>query len=125
MFDETVARKGSIESVSFLWHFIQKYISDSVTVLHIFTDNCGGQNKNGAMVHFLSTLVNNGRFSKIVHHLPEPGHSFLPCDRDFAQIEKKKRKKELLYLPEEWYCLVENCGKKFTVERVTQDMVGV
>lgn len=123
MFDETVAKKGSIETVSFLWHFIKKYIRSSVTVLHIFTDNCGGQNKNAVMIQFLSTLVNNGRFSKIVHHLPEPGHSFLPCDRDFAQIEKKKRKKEILYLPEEWYSLVENCGKKFTVERVTQDMV--
>lgn len=66
------------------------------------------------MVHFLSTLINNGRFSKIVH-LPEPGHRFLPCDLVFSvQVEKRKPKKEVLYFGE-WYSLVENCGKKFTV----------
>lgn len=115
MFDETVAKKGSIETVSFLWHFIKKYIRSSVTVLHIFTDNCGGRIR--MLLWSNSCQIWKTRFSKIVHHLPEPDHSFLPCYRDFAQIEKKKRKKEILYLPEEWYSLVENCGKKFTVER--------
>lgn len=123
MFDETVGKKGCIETVSFLWHFINKYISETVTTLHIFTDNCGGQNKNAVMVHFLSVLVKNSRFLKIIHHFPEPGHSFLPCDRDFGLIEKKKRKKEILYLPEEWYSLVEGCGSKFIVERVSQEII--
>ncbi|CAG9763564.1 unnamed protein product [Ceutorhynchus assimilis] len=123
MFDEMTAKKGCIESISFLMHFIEKYVSKTVTTLYIFTDNCAGQNKNAVMVHFLLALVSNGRFRKIVHHLPEPGHSFLPCDRNFGQIEKKKRKKELLYLPDEWYDLVQSCGKKFVVERVEQDII--
>lgn len=123
MFDETVAKRGCIETVSFLHHFIEKYVDKNVTTLYIFTDNCGGQNKNAALVHFLMTLVGSGRFLKIIHHLPEPGHSFLPCDRDFGKIEQRKRKKELLYVPEEWYNLVENCGKNFIVERVSQSMI--
>lgn len=123
MFDETIAKKGCIETVSFLKHYIEKYLRNTVKTLYIFTDNCGGQDKNGVVLHFLMSLVLNGRLTTIVHHLPEPGHSYLPCDGDFGQIEKKKRQKELLYLPEEWYSLVELTGKKFTVERVTQDLI--
>ncbi|KAF2906166.1 hypothetical protein ILUMI_00004 [Ignelater luminosus] len=98
MFDETIGKKGCIETVSFLKHYIEKHLRKSVTILHIFTDNCGGQNKNAVVLHFFMSLVRNDTLSKIVYYLPEPGHSFLPCDRDFAQIEKKKRRKKLLYL---------------------------
>ena len=54
------------------------------------------------MVHFLQTLVINGRFDKIGHQLPMRGYSFLPCDRDFGVIEKLQRKRELVELYGEW-----------------------
>ncbi|KAF2903849.1 hypothetical protein ILUMI_02328 [Ignelater luminosus] len=53
MFDETIGKKECIETVSFLKHYIEKYLRKSVTTLHIFTDNCEGQNKNAVVLHFL------------------------------------------------------------------------
>jgi len=58
-------------------------MDSQVEIVFIFTDNCSAQNKNHA-------LVNNA----IVHRYPEPGHSFLPRDRAFGLIEKKRRKLE-------------------------------
>lgn len=36
-------------------------------------------------------LIAKGHFDEIHQKYLVPGHSFLSCDRDFAQIEKKKR----------------------------------
>lgn len=60
---------------------------------------------------------------KILHYFPERGHSFLPCDRCFGQIEIQKRKKEYVFIPEEWLSMVSNTSKKFEVVNVTQPIV--
>ncbi len=36
----------------------------------------------------------------------------MPCDRDFALIEKKRRKKERVVRPSEWVKMVEDSRKK-------------
>jgi len=54
------------------------------------------------------------------------GHSYLPNDRDFGSIEKANRKRQHVYVPEEWSKLVETCRKKnpFTVTRMkTEDFI--
>ncbi|KAJ8880995.1 hypothetical protein PR048_017468 [Dryococelus australis] len=75
------------------------------------------------MVWFLLTLVKRKILSRIVDHLPERGHSFLPCDQDFTHIEKRKTRKEVVYAPEQWYEVVEGRGKDFHVHRVSQNYV--
>ena len=115
MYDETIASKGSNETMSFLYHCINNFVAASVDTLYIFSDNCSSQNKSIFMTKFLSLLVATGRFKKIIHRFPEPGHSFLPCDRDFAQIEKLKRKKEYLFLPEEYYQMVQHASSSFEI----------
>ncbi len=123
MYDETTGRKGANETVSFLKHYIETKLPGDVKTLFIYSDNSSGQNKNHCMVRFPNALVQCGQLENIVHHFPERGHSFLPCDRSFGNIEKLKRKKEILYLPHEWYNLVSSCSKKFTVVRVSRDMI--
>lgn len=46
-----------------------------------------------------------------------PGHSFLPCDRDFALIEKKRKKCDRVLVPSYWVNLVREAQSKvpFTV----------
>lgn len=123
MYDETLARRGPSEVVSFLHHYLDHYLSPDVRKLYLFSDNCGGQNKNKTMMQFLYTLTRSGYFDKVVHKFPEPGHSFLPCDRCFGLIEKKKRQREHLYLPEEWKSLVRNTSRMFVVVDVDQHMI--
>ena len=38
---------------------------------------------------------------------PLSGHSRLPCDRDFAHIEKNRRRKDRVVKPSEWVNLIE------------------
>ena len=124
MYDEHTAKKGSNEVISFLHHYIETYLPVSVNKLYIFSDNAFAQNKNQTLMKYLFTLVNqNARISEIYHQYPEPGHSFLPCDRSFGLIEKNKRKKERVYLPSEWIKLVQDTSKKFIVVPVEQGMI--
>lgn len=124
MYDEQTAKKGSNEVISFLHHYIHTYLPGSVKTLYIFSDNAFAQNKNQTLVKYMFTLVNTNKNIREIHHqYPEPGHSFLPCDRSFGLIEKNKRKKERIYLPSEWIKLVEQTSKKFKVVPLEQDMI--
>ncbi|KAF6207301.1 hypothetical protein GE061_018542 [Apolygus lucorum] len=58
--------------------------------------------KNHALSQYLAKLTKTGRFSKTVHHFPEPGHGFMPCDRAFGIIEQNMGKKDRIFLPEEY-----------------------
>jgi hypothetical protein len=98
-------------------------ISEEYKTLHLFSDNCPGQNKNISMVQFLYSLTASGRFLKIHLHFPEGGHSFMPCDWAFAQTEKIKRRKEYVFVPGEWYDIVSFVLKKFSVVRVDQGTI--
>jgi hypothetical protein len=55
------------------------------------------------MDQFLNSLTASGTFLKIHHNFPECGHSLMPCDWAFAQIEKFKERKGYVFVPEEWY----------------------
>ena len=46
------------------------------------------------------------RFDEIHVYYPLPGHSRMPCDRDFGRIEKKRRKKDRVAQPSEWVNLI-------------------
>ena len=94
---ETQAKRGANEVISCLDHFIKEYVPE--TVKKLFTDGCRGQNHNHTM---LQSLVLNGRFDSIIHELPIRGHSYLPCDREFALIEKDQRKRETVELHTGW-----------------------
>lgn len=123
MYDETVGKKGQNDVVSFLHHFIYKILDAKIKELYIFTDNCGAQNKNNVLVQYLYSQIKNGRFTRIIHHFPEAGHSFLPCDRSFGVIEKYKKRIERAYTPNDYRKIVSKCSKKFKVINVTSDMI--
>lgn len=123
LFDETTGSKKPNETVSCLNHYINNILSQSVTELVLFSDNCSAQNKNHTVVQYLLSLVKNGRFTKIVHYLPVPGHSFLPCDRCFGVIEKKLKLVERVFVPDEYHVHIKNASKKFKTINVTQNMI--
>jgi hypothetical protein len=75
------------------------------------------------MAQLLNSLTASGKFLKRHHHFPECGHSFMPCDWVFAQIENIKRREEYVFVPEEWYDTVSSVSKKVPVVRVDQDMI--
>ncbi|XP_025192024.1 LOW QUALITY PROTEIN: uncharacterized protein LOC112592227 [Melanaphis sacchari] len=125
MYDELTGKKGQNDVISFIDHFLKNLLTPGVKHLYIFTDNCSSQNKNNALFQYLYTVVQSKCFNleSITHRYPEPGHSFLPCDRCFGLIEKVKRKHERIYLPESYKEIVKKTSKKFNVIDVSRDMI--
>ena len=121
---ESVAHRGANEVVSCLNHYFSTFLKDVDTLL-LFSDSCGGQNKNSIVIHFLFSLVRLGRFHQIQHFFPVRGHSFLPCDRDFAKTDTKKKTVERVYLPEHWFDVIRSAKKTkpFNVVPVTREMI--
>lgn len=77
-----------------------------ITVIRLFADGCGGQNKNSIMLGMLSKwLLEHATVKKIEIIFPVTGHSFMPPDRVFGNIEKVIKKREVIIQPEE-YCNV-------------------
>lgn len=89
MWHEGIAQRGSNEMISCLLQVFNTH--DFKDNLVVWSDNCSGQNKNRVMIFFFMYLVAIGLFTKIEHTFFVSGHSFLPCDRDFALIEKRKK----------------------------------
>ncbi|KAL0879252.1 hypothetical protein ABMA27_003032 [Loxostege sticticalis] len=77
-----------------------------ITVIRLFADGCGGQNKNSIMLGMLSKwLLEHATVKKIEIIFPVTGHSFMPPDRVFGNTEKVIKKREVIIQPEE-YCNV-------------------
>lgn len=123
MYDEITGKKTPNETISFLDHYFKNIISKDVKVLYLFSDNCAAQNKNCSLVFYLFSLVKNQRFQTILHRYPEPGHSFLPCDRSFGVVEKSLRKIERIFTPNEYMTYYGKCSKSFQVVPVHQNMI--
>lgn len=100
----------SNKGLMFLWHegitgrggneiasCILKAVTNNVTYkrhLTVWSDNCAGQNKNKMLLFLWIYLVARGHFDEVNHKYLISGHSFLSCDRDFAQIEKRRRREK-------------------------------
>lgn len=115
LYAEHYAGKGPNEVLSCLRYYIDN-IPSSVKQLHIFADNCYSQNKNKYMLAYIESLANS-RFQMVEMHYPIPGHSRMPCDRDFGRIEKRKKKEDRIIVPSEWIKLIKETDLKspFTI----------
>lgn len=91
LWDESLTGRGGNEIASCL----QKVFSHPDFIkrqnLVLWCDNCIGQNKNKIILMLLIFLVATGVYERVEQKFLVSGHSYLPCDRDFAQIEKRKR----------------------------------
>jgi hypothetical protein len=101
-------------------------MSPTVKELHVFSDACGGQNRNNTLVRFLLALVSTGRFQKIHQYFPVRGHSFLQCDRNFGTVKRKIRRKDRIYTPEEYNEMIriaKNTG--YSVTNISPENIGL
>lgn len=122
MWPENVAKRGSDEIASIMYKHFKENRPKPRQKLVVYTDNCGGQNKNWSIICLWQQLVNEGWFQSIEHRFLVAGHTHLPSDRDFAIIEKYKKHMRQVYEPKEWYEAVEKSKRKnpFIVRVLTQ-----
>ena len=113
MWNESVASGGSSEVGScLLSHF--KEMQTAATSLILYSDACGGQNRNIYLVCLWMHVVANDEYSftSIDHKFMVSGHSYLPNDRDFGSIENARKRSEYIYLPTDWERVVTQARKK-------------
>lgn len=122
LWDESLTGRGGNEIGSALLKFL---LSDNLTVkenICIWSDNCNGQNKNRMVLIAMIYLVASGKFAQIDQKFLVSGHTFLPCDRDFAQIERRKRLTKL-YVPQNIEKMIKECCHKnpYSVVRMEEN----
>ena len=106
MWHEGVASRGANEIASCLLHIVNRGLTPKKHLV-IWCDNCGGQNKNRILLFTLIFLVANGIFHTIEQKFLVSGHSFMPCDRDFALVEKRKKVTKA-YVPSDLHAIVKS-----------------
>lgn len=106
MWHEGVASRGANEIASCLLRLVNQGLISKKNLV-IWCDNCGGQNKNRILLFTLIYLVANGHFDTIEQKFLISGHSFMPCDRDFALIEKRK-KVSTAFIPSDLHTVVKS-----------------
>lgn len=102
--------KASNEIASAVYHRLQNTDLTGIKIVRLIADGCAGQNKNttvlGMCAKWLTDAPPGVTTLEIV--FPIVGHSFIPPDRVFAQIEKQIQKKEIIANPDEYYEIIKN-----------------
>ena len=105
-----------------------RYIKEHVSAkkLCAWSDACGGQNRNikVALLWMYLVSLDSCPIEEIEHKFCVSGHSYLPNDRDFSQIENKLRKIGNMYSYEEFCNVVASCKQnknKFKVVKMTAE----
>ena len=106
VWNETIAGRGSSEIALCLLEYLSSS-NPTMKRLICYSDSYFGQNKNTQMICFWESLIWCKRFTRIDHKFLVRGHTYLPCDRDFALIEKRKPS-AIVNLPGDW----EDCIKE-------------
>lgn len=91
MWHEAIAGRGGNEIASCFFKVLKGAIT-AKNKIELWCDNCVAQNKNRMLLMAVIYLVARGCFKTIDIKYLVSGHSYMPCDRDFGVIEKRKRK---------------------------------
>nr|CAH7756319.1 unnamed protein product [Callosobruchus chinensis] len=118
---ENEAGRGAQEIGSCLLKHIKENLSDKITELILWSDSCGGQNRNIKMTLMLKALLQSHTSLKIIRmRFLVSGHSFLPNDSDFSDVECALKHQQRLYLPDDYIKIMRECRtkNKFKVARM-------
>lgn len=92
-------------------HFKENVHSAKKVIL--WSDSCGGQNRNIKIVLILKTVLeNHPSLQEIIIRFLVSGHSFLPNDSDFGDIECALKFQQRMYKVEDYLNVMETCRKK-------------
>lgn len=92
---------GTIASCIF--HALDSTDWTKYEIVRLVSDGCAGQNKNSAIIAMISMWLDShapNHIKEVEIVYPVTGHSFIPPDRVFGNIEKVFRKSEVILSPE-------------------------
>ncbi|CAG5053635.1 unnamed protein product [Parnassius apollo] len=99
---EVHGKKGSSEVGTILAHYLTNCIPENVTEVSLFSDTCGGQNRNQFIAALLLRVINQSKQLQIIEHkFLESGHSYMEADSMHSSIEYAK-KHRVVYCLSDW-----------------------
>ncbi|CAH2101149.1 unnamed protein product [Euphydryas editha] len=112
---EDILPKASNEIASAVFHCLCSNIEkfEKVTTIRLVADGCSGQNKNTPVLGMLCKYLLDyapERIKILELLFPIVGHSFLPPDHVFAQVEKMIKKNEVIPNPQGYYNIFDEHG---------------
>lgn len=123
LWDESTASRGSQEVGSCILYYVKHFVN--TTKLIMYSDQCGGQNRNIKMSVLCQYIVSHPDYTvtEIDHKFMVSGHSYLQCDQDFGLVEKQKKFFKDIYIPDHWSDVVKAARKKnpFTVVKMKSE----
>lgn len=87
---ELNGQRGSCEIGTALLNWIRE-IPNSVREISLFSDTCGGQNRNQNIAALFLYVSQNFHFDVIQHNFLEKGHSYMEVDSMHSAIERAKK----------------------------------
>ena len=126
LWTENEGKRGSNEVCSSILKYLEMVNTENIKKILTFSDSCGGQNRNKTMLSFIMFACSKFGISEWTHRYMQPGHSFLPNDRDFGLIEKKKQRQPVFSF-DDWIHIVEsaNTKKPFKSVKLAGDILKV
>lgn len=122
IWSEHIASRGAQEVSSCLLYHINNCMPSTTKEITLYSDSCGGQNRNIKVVLALSYILQNSTIEKIDLKFFMPGHSFSSCDQDFGMIEREKKHHPHIFHPDDWVDVIKSAKKKkpkFVVHTMT------
>ena len=113
MWNESIASHRSCEINSCIISHLKEMQTTAISLV-VYSDACGGQNRNIHIVSMWMHIVASPEYSfkTIDHKFMVSGHSYLPNDRDFGNIEIARNKTTHIYVPEDWERVVRQARRK-------------
>ncbi|CAG9838697.1 unnamed protein product [Diabrotica balteata] len=99
---ENEYHKGANEISSCLFYYLNSIVDLSpYKTIRLICDGCGGQNKNTILISMVAYWLSKapGNIKEVQLVFPVTGHSFIPPDRVFGNIEKEIKKQENIVSP--------------------------
>lgn len=110
LWTENLYAKGSNQIASAVYHRLTNSNLENVTTVKLFSDGCGGQNKNTIVVGMIARWMQQApeNVTKILLYFPVVGHSFIPPDRVFGILERKFQDLSVINNPDEYIDIIKN-----------------
>lgn len=102
IWDESIASRGAQEILSCLIKYISFLPDTPNKIINLYSDSCGGQNRNIKVVVGLLNEMQKRDIKEINLKFFVSGHSFSTCDQNFGVIDKEKKYHENIFIPEAW-----------------------
>lgn len=112
VWNESVASRGGQEIGSCLIDHLKNHLDESVENLILYSDSCGGQNRNIKVTLLLKHFLASSHLSSITQKFFVSGHSYNSCDRCFSIIEKAKKLIDVVATPDDWLKIIKDSKQK-------------